>query len=265
MAGIRHNLNRDKPRHNAAFTLIELLVVMGIIGLLVAILLPAMRAGRDAAHDLRCRANLRTVVTNFTVFADDSGVGNRGDSEMFGPRRFRLEDFQESVYLIDEFWSGPDVQRMPIDPGRQTLMCPAGSTTLERRSGMPCSEGAIGPLPNVSTGFNSRLHRRTGYGPYGMYPDPAFLTDRVLHHPDVPLVFDVDGEEALRLGVNPYYAAPGIVKKTGPDIYSGDLHWFPSDRHRNGRTNIGFLGGHVLSSSDPRHEPWTNWGYQADP
>ena len=82
MAGIRHNLNRDKRRHHAAFTLIELLVVMGIIGLLVAILLPAMRAGRDAAHDLRCRANLRTVVTTFTQFADVPGRHEPGTGEI---------------------------------------------------------------------------------------------------------------------------------------------------------------------------------------
>ncbi len=121
-------------------------------------------------------------------------------------------------------------------------------------------------MANVSMAFNARLHRRTRFGPNGMpFGEPAFLTDRVLLHPDVPLVFDVDGAEAARRGINPYYAAPSVAQKAGSDIYTGDLHWFPSDRHRNGRTNIGFLGGHVLSSSDPRHEPWSNWGYQADP
>jgi len=232
------------------------------MALLMAILLPALSSARSAAQDLKCRTQLRAVVLKFMDFAADSGVALRGDSKQYGEKAFRLEDFQESVYEISEFWNGPDAQRLPLTARSQPLMCPSGPNSLERRSNLACSAGAIGPQNNVSIGFNRRLDTRTRYVNGAAVPGKSYLTDKILALPDVPLLFDVDGEEAAHRSLMPYYAAPPVVERPN-DIYATGLYWFPSFRHR-GSINVGFVGGHVLGSRQPLEEPWWRWSYQSD-
>jgi len=243
-----------------AFTLVELLVVISIIAILLAILMPALGASRMAARDIDCKSRLRSVASEFIMFADPAAGVRRGDSDMFGSDVFRIEDFQEKIYGVDEFWAGPDDAPQQIPGSEASLLCPSSEGRLQRISGVPCSDGAIGPQENVSTGFNKRLERRTDLVNGWTVQRPVYLTSKILHQPDVPLVFDVDGSAAVAAGQPPYYAAPAITNDKSVDLFESGDFWFPALRH-NKQLNVAFVGGHVLSSVDPVSEPYWRWEY----
>lgn len=71
---------------------------------------------------------------------------------------------------------------------------------------------------------------------------------------------DVNGALAQGKDIEPFYIAPPLRGSNDP--YTEGKFWTPSGRH-NGRTWVGFTGGHVLSSETPEREAW-DWAYQAD-
>jgi prepilin-type processing-associated H-X9-DG protein/prepilin-type N-terminal cleavage/methylation domain-containing protein len=247
-------------RHSSvrAFTLIELLVTISIIGVLLSLLLPAIRSAVEIARARKCQAGQRAVGFDFSIFADESLHGYRGSDARAG--LFTMTSFIDAQYQVGDFWAWGSEDEVQVADSEASLpmQCPEVKGPLTLVRGRQAFEGGVAPSERLSFGFNVRLHQIEVLDSGGRpRAQRVRLTAGVLERPNVPLMWDIDPVAAAERGTNPLLSGPSLGS---PGVFANDRYWFPGQRH-NGKANYLFMDGHVSESETPLDEVGWEWGY----
>lgn len=267
------------------FTLVELLVVIAIIGILVALLLPAVQMAREAARRISCSNNLKQFGLAMHEFAGDrkhfpvawSPAANSSGSFDGWSAQAQMLPYLERETLSDwidfqrsyAYATQDDPRtglRTPLSAVRiSTLLCPSDPGDEVRISG---GRPKYYPLNyGVNQGVWQVYDPRSGRGGEGAFPTNKALRPRDFH----------DGLSNT-LGMaevkswTPYFRNAGLSGSLAPDAEticrlggdfksnSGHTEWVDGRVHQAGFTSWFPPNSHVLCqrSGTVYDVDWTN-------
>jgi prepilin-type N-terminal cleavage/methylation domain-containing protein/prepilin-type processing-associated H-X9-DG protein len=252
---------KTRGRGVAAFTLIELLVVIAVIGIMAALLLPALAKTKEQARGTVCRSNMKQLGLAFLMYAED----NEDTFPWPGNQPGRAVDSPQ-VYSAD--WCvSPDFSDKPYSPASAGL--PGFGHNAEAGSIFPyvtsqpkrdyredyktptpvyrCpSTGRMGEALRVNYSANLWMDPGQVFGA-GRVPERGLMTTSVVDPERKVMLVNEDPSTMLTTAFEPRIKLPGKLKREV--IY-----------HLN-RANVAFMDGHMESVPAPAFNEMREFKY----
>jgi prepilin-type N-terminal cleavage/methylation domain-containing protein len=185
--------------HRRGLTLVELLVVIAIIGLMIALLLPAVQGARESARRTRCGNNLHQIGKAFQSYhsansklppgcsltSGSMGQGGNGLSFhvwllSYFDQESLSQAFDKRLILVNAWDTGgadPSPIKYPSQREFSVFLCPSARTTRAASQGYPWGGqtthyyGIMGPSGTSASGV---VYRGTNPGAPTRMPAPTW-------------------------------------------------------------------------------------------
>ncbi len=230
------------------FTLVELLVVITIIGILIALLLPAVQAAREAARRSQCVNNMKQLAVAVQNYASAHNVFPPGGISYCFPSSGTLDvpctGFNGLVFLLpfceqEAVYSMFDFRRVICDYGNSASKVPAGGAVPQAHLDAAKKRLAIFNCPSEA---GDPINTLTGY-----VPTPGATGEKT----------NYDFSQTFTVGANYWRSNFGQASQR---IF-GENSYTRFGMIRDGTSNTVALAERLFNALDGRSPAWAYRGW----